>query len=145
MIHTAWRIMLLLWLVSVLFVISLPWWRFDGVAHWENVQWIPFTHLRLDPAVLVETVANILAFVPVGYLAVRSRLPNSGHHWFLVLLLGFCSSAGIEIYQLFCQGRVPSSSDIIMNVGGTALGVWLALAVDKVFTFCDLRIRRLST
>jgi hypothetical protein len=35
-INIAWRIMLLLWLASVLFVISLPWWRFDGIPHWEN-------------------------------------------------------------------------------------------------------------
>jgi hypothetical protein len=30
MINAAWRLMLLLWLASVLFVISLPWWKFDG-------------------------------------------------------------------------------------------------------------------
>jgi glycopeptide antibiotics resistance protein len=145
MINTAWRIMLLLWLASVLFVISLPWWKFDGTPHWENVQWIPFTHLSFHPTTFVETAANILAFVPVGYLVVRSLSPGSGHPLFLACLLGFCSSVGIETYQLFCHDRVPSATDIFMNVAGTALGVWLALAVDKAFMFCNFRFRRLST
>jgi glycopeptide antibiotics resistance protein len=145
MINIAWRIMLLLWLASVLLVISLPGSRFDGIPHWGNVQWIPFTHLTFHLTVLVETAANILAFVPVGYLAVRSLSPNGRHPLVLASLLGFCSSAGIETYQLFCHGRVPSSSDILMNVGGTAFGAWLALAVDKVFTFWIIQIRRLST
>jgi glycopeptide antibiotics resistance protein len=145
MINVAWRMILLVWLASVLFVISLPWWRFDGIPHWENVQWIPFTHLSFHPTVLVETAANVLAFVPVGYLAVRSLSANSRHPLFLASLLGFCSSAGIEFYQLFCQGRVPSSSDLIMNVGGTALGVWLALGIDKAVTFVSILVRRLST
>jgi glycopeptide antibiotics resistance protein len=144
-INIAWRIMLLLWLASVLFVISLPWWRFDGIPHWENVQWIPFTHLSFHPAVLVETAANILAFVPVGYLVIRSFSTNNRNPLFVASLLGFCSSVGIEIYQLFCQGRVPSSSDILTNVGGTALGVWLAVSVDKGFTFCSTLFRRFST
>ena len=137
--------MLLLWLASVLFVISLPWWKFDGTPHWENVQWIPFTHLSFHPTTLVETAANILAFVPVGYLVVRSLSPTSRHPIFLAALLGFCSSAGIEIYQLFCHDRVPSATDILMNVAGTALGVWLALAIDKVATFLSILVRRLST
>ena len=145
MINAAWRIMLLLWLASVLFVISLPWWKFDGTPHWENVQWIPFTHLSFHPTTFVETAANILAFVPVGYLVVRSLLPNGRHPLFLACLLGFCSSACIETYQLFCHDRVPSATDIFMNVGGTALGVWLALAVDRVFTFWSIQLRRLST
>ncbi|HEU4502144.1 MAG TPA: VanZ family protein, partial [Nitrospira sp.] len=94
---------------------------------------------------LVETAANILAFVPVGYLLVRSLSPNCGHPVFFACLLGFWSSVGIETYQLFCHDRVPSATDIFMNVAGTAVGVWLALAVDKAFTFCTFRIRRLST
>jgi glycopeptide antibiotics resistance protein len=145
MISTAWRIILLLWLTSVLLVISLPWWKFDGAPHWQNVQWIPFTDLSSHPAVLVETAANILAFVPVGYLVVRSLSPNSRHPLFLASLLGFCSSAGIEFYQLFCRDRVPSATDILMNVGGTALGVWLALGIDKVVTFVSILVRRLSS
>jgi VanZ family protein len=72
-------------------------------------------------------------------------LPPGRHPLFLACLLGFCSSVCIETYQLFCHDRVPSATDIVMNVAGTALGVWLALAVDRVFEFWSIQIRRLST
>lgn len=144
MINTAWRILLLLWLAFVLFVISLPWWKFDGTPHWENVQWIPFTHLSLHPRVLVETALNILAFIPVGYLTVRSLSPSTRRPFLLASFLGLFSSASIEIYQLFCHDRVPSTTDVLMNLVGTAVGVWLALAFDRILAFCTVRIRRLT-
>jgi hypothetical protein len=39
---------------------------------------------------------------------------------------------------------VPSTTDVLMNVTGTAVGVWLALAIDQVLTFWTICIRRLS-
>jgi len=143
MVTTVWRTNLGLWLASVLLVISLPWSNFDATPHWKNVQWIPFTHLNLHQAVLVETALNILAFVPVGYLSVRSFL-LCGHHPYLgASFLGFVSSFTIEAYQLFCQDRVPSTSDVLTNMAGTAMGVWLALAIDQFVAFCTLHFRRL--
>jgi glycopeptide antibiotics resistance protein len=136
--------MLSLWLLCILIVISLPWSNVDGIAHWKNVQWIPFTHLSFQPAVMIETALNLIAFMPVGYLAVRSFPPN-GRPLFYAALLGFCASFGIEAYQLFCHDRVPSTSDIIMNVAGTSTGIWLALTIDRMFLLCAVRIRSLST
>jgi glycopeptide antibiotics resistance protein len=144
MLISVWRTMLCLWLASVLFVISLPWSSFDATPHWKNVQWIPFTHLNLHPAVLIEAALNLVAFIPVGYLAVRSLPPGAQRPFLLVSLLGFCSSVSIEVYQLFCHGRVPSTSDILMNVAGTEVGVWFALAIDQILTFCMVRIRSIS-
>lgn len=137
--------MLLLWLISVLFVISLPWWKFDGTPHWANIHWIPFVHLSFESTVVVETAANILAFIPVGYLTVRSLSAGLSRPFALASLLGFCASAGIETYQLFCHDRVPSTTDILMNVAGTCIGVWLALAIDQVLSVCMVRIRGLSS
>ena len=136
--------MLGLWLTSVLLVISLPWSNFDATPHWKNIQWIPFTHLSLHPTVLIEAGLNLLAFIPVGYLTIRSLSPRNKHPFLLAILLGFCSSVSIEVYQLFCHARVPSTSDILMNVTGTAVGVWLAFAIDQALAFCTIRIRRLS-
>ena len=140
-----WRIMLGIWLTSVLIVISLPWSKFDAKPHWKNVQWIPFEHFSLHPTVLTETALNILAFIPVGYLAARSLARGHERPVLGALALGAYSSVSIELYQLFCQDRVPSTSDVLMNVGGTAIGVWLAFAIDWTLTFFMLRIRRLST
>src|SRR5262245_7961596 len=144
MVVFVWRIILCLWLVSVLLVITLPWSNFDGTPHWENVRWIPFAHLSFDPAVMVETAANFLAFIPIGYLTVRSFSPSLRHPFFLASLLGFCSSMGIEIFQLFCHDRAPETIDVLMNVAGTLVGAWLAFAIDQIFTFCTVRLRRLS-
>src|SRR5437867_5667784 len=106
MLVSVWRTLLGLWLVSVLLVISLPWSKFDATPHWKNVQWVPFSHLSFHPTVLVETAANILAFIPVGYLIVRSLSPSARRPFLLASLLAFCSSTGVEIYQLFCHDRV---------------------------------------
>jgi len=136
--------MLGLWLTSVLIIISLPWSKFDAAPHWNNVQWVPFAHFNFHPTVLVETVLNILAFIPVGYLTIRSLPENRQRPVLFALMFGACSSVSIEFYQLFCHNRVPSTTDILLNVAGTALGVWLAFAIDQVLAFWTIRIRRLS-
>ena len=140
-----WRIMLGIWLTSVLMVISLPWSKFDARPHWKNVQWVPFEHFSLHPTVLTETILNVIAFIPVGYLAARSLAQSHQRPVLGALALGACSSVSIELYQLFCQDRVPSTTDLLLNVGGTAIGVWLAFAIDWTLTFFMLHIRRLST
>ena len=144
MLISVWRTMLGIWLTSVLIVISLPWSSFDATPHWKNVQMVPFAHLNFHRTVLIETALNLLAFIPVGYLAIRS-FSASRRAVLYALLLGACSSASIEVYQLFCRDRVPSTTDILMNVTGTAIGVWLAFAIDHIFTFCTIHIRRLSS
>ena len=145
MLVSVWRIMLSLWVSSVLVVISLPWSKFDGTPHWENVQLIPFAYFNLHPAVLIETLLNILAFVPVGYLAVRSVPRSSQGGVILALAVGVSSSVGIELYQLFCQQRVASISDVLMNVGGTAIGSWLAFAIDQILCSFAVEPRRSTT
>ena len=144
MLWSVWRAMLGFWLTSVLLVISLPWSNFDATPHWKNVQWIPFTHLSWHRAVLTETALNVLAFIPVGYLSVRSLLLSRWSPFLVACFLGLISSVAIEAYQLFCHERVPSTTDILMNVTGAAVGVWLAFAIDQLFTFCTIGIRRLS-
>lgn len=140
-----WRILLFLCLTSVLLTISLPWSKFDGTPHWDNVQWIPFDHLSLHSTVLLETAANILVFIPVGYLMVHSLSRDTRHPLVLASLLGLCSSAGVEIYQLFCHDRVPATTDLITNAGGTVLGAWIALLVDQFLSLCRLRLGRPSS
>jgi glycopeptide antibiotics resistance protein len=93
----------------------------------------------------METALNLLAFIPVGYLGVRSFSPSSRSPVLMALFVGLCSSTSIEFYQLFCHDRVPATTDVFMNVTGTAIGVWLAFAIDHVFTFWTIYIRRLSS
>src|SRR5678816_1828543 len=92
MLRQVWRIMLGIWLTSVLIVISLPWSKFDAKPHWKNVQWIPFEHFSLHPTILTETVLNVIAFIPVGYLAARSLAQSHQQPVLGALALGACSS-----------------------------------------------------
>ena len=141
MICTAWRIMLVLWLVCVLLVISLPWSRFDGTAHWTSVEWLPFSHLYWHRTVIAEAALNILAFAPVGYLSVRSGWSGKWSPLLMACVVGFVSSFSIETYQLFCLRRVPSVNDVLMNVIGTGCGAWLALTIDQILVWCSGRFR----
>ena len=143
MIRPLWRTLLFLWLTSVLLVISFPWSKFDGTPHWDNIQWIPFAHLSFHPTVLVETGANFLAFIPIGYLMVRSLSPGTRQPLLLASLLGLCSSASVEFYQLLCHGRVPATTDLLINVAGTVLGARMARGVDQLLNLCTVGLRRL--
>ena len=145
MIRPLWRILLFLWLASVLLVISFPWSKFDGTPHWENVLWIPFSRYVFTVSTLVETGINILAFIPVGYLTIRNLSPGTRHPLILALLLGFFASTSIEFYQLFCHDRVPATTDVLTNVAGTLLGVRLALGVDQLVKRWTVWLHRCSS
>ena len=140
MIIAVWRTLLFLWLGSILFVISLPWWKFDGTPHWNNVQWIPFNGYVLTASTLVETGANFLAFIPIGYFAIRSFTPGIKRPLQLAGLIGLVASFSIEAYQLFCNHRVPASSDLLLNTAGAVLGAHLALKLDELISFLSRRM-----
>jgi VanZ family protein len=67
-----------------------------------------------------DSLANILLFLPVGFLyrLGQGRRRNA-------ILLGATISAAIEIGQLFIPGRTPSVVDIIMNTFGSFVGAVL--------------------
>ena len=145
MVISLWRLLLFLWLACVLFVISLPWSRFDGTLHWGNIHWIPFAYLSFHPSDVFETAANVLAFIPIGYLMVRSFPPATNRPLWFAFLLGLSCSTGMEFYQLLCHDRVPSTTDVLTNVAGTVLGARMALGIDQLLNLCTVRLRRLSS
>ena len=140
MIKSVWRVLLVFWLVSVVIVISLPGEKFDGTPHWESIQWIPFAALSFHRDVVTETLANFLAFVPIGYLAIRSFAFGIKRPLLLAGLFGLAASFSIELSQLFCRSRVPSSTDLIFNTAGAILGAQLALKLDAVISFLSRRL-----
>ena len=132
---TAWRTLFLLCLTSVLLVISLPWWKFDGTTHWENVYWIPFSGpLSLHPKIIFEIVGNLTLFVPIGYLFVRSFSPGIGQPLLWAAAVGLASSFSIEVYELFCRYRAIETADLILNTAGTVLGAQVALKLDDLIS-----------
>ena len=70
----------------------------------------------------VESVANVLLFVPVGALAALA-LRRSGP--VLPMALGAATSVLVELVQSALPGRVPDLVDVAANTTGTGVGVAL--------------------
>lgn len=75
-----------------------------------------------------EFLANIALFVPLGLLLVAAW-PRS-NAW-IVLLLGYATSATIELVQTLLPSRIPTLADVIANTIGTAIGCSLARIVVR--------------
>lgn len=84
----------------------------------NTLDWITFA--------LVEFIANIVLFVPVGVLFV---LLLGWRRWWVALLLGIGLTASIEFAQLFLHDRVTDPRDLVSNSIGAIIGVALVLLV----------------
>ncbi len=73
--------------------------------------------------------ANMLFFVPVGYLFVLARAPGHPRAVLAAALLGTALSAVIETCQLFVPVRLTSLTDLLGNALGASLGAWLCVRV----------------
>jgi glycopeptide antibiotics resistance protein len=140
---TIWRILWIGWFTLVIFATTTPWSKFDGSPHWESVLWIPFSDFTWSEGVLLETVANLLLFVPLGYLTVRSLGGDTRTPVLIATMIGLFCSTSVELFQVFCHDRVPSTTDILTNVMGTFVGGEIAAAIDRFFTTCVSRLRAL--
>ena len=70
---------------------------------------------------LFDVLANILLFVPPGFLYALTRRQRTPASSARVFLLALALSSGIEISQVFQPGRYPSPADVLAN----ALGAWI--------------------
>jgi glycopeptide antibiotics resistance protein len=112
------------WTLVVIAITVLPFENFVGHAHWDMVRWIPFYDHPIAP---IDIIANMGMFVPFGYLLKRALSFRTGRHAWLVTLLSAASiSLGVEVYQVFCHNRVPSTTDISTNILGAIIGVVLS-------------------
>jgi glycopeptide antibiotics resistance protein len=86
--------------------------------------------VRFDPdreTMIVESVGNVVMFVPLG--ALLPLVVRWLHGWRRVLAVAFVTSVAIELYQLRMPGiRRTDVNDVIENVLGAGLG-WLALVM----------------
>ena len=106
----------------------------------ELLAWLSRIGVPLSYAGL-EAGANVLMFVPFGVLVglLVRRI------W-LVVLLGFCLSAAIELTQLLLlPTRFATVQDVAMNTLGAALGVLGLQAVRSLATRRRARNLRATT
>lgn len=94
------------------------------------INWDPRYLTTGDETPLTDLVANVLFFIPVGFIGVHGQRPRRPG----ILILrsaaaGFGLSLLVEIAQLFTPSRNPATSDVLTNTLGAALGAGLAVFV----------------
>ena len=141
-------IALLLLVVSVALVVAattMPWSSYYvGHSHWAQVEWVPFSRLvRPDDMVL-----NVLLFVPLGFSLYLCGAAGGGQkspagdeaadgaasarrvrgRVLGVVIGAILLSTAVEFFQVYCHGRLPTTTDIISNALGAFFGARSAVA-----------------
>ena len=110
---------LLAYMLGVTLIITLLPFHFDWPARWR----VMFTGGPVD------VIANVLLFIPLGFLFQLARRNVHRHSTLTVLWIGALLSMAIESAQLFERERFTSLLDVTTN----ALGAWIgALTFDRV-------------
>lgn len=90
-----------------------------------HINLIPFAGMLTD----FSTYLNVLLFIPLGcFLPVLWPRFRNGKQ---AVLLGFCTSAGIELLQILTL-RATDINDLITNTLGTAIGWGLGRLLLKI-------------
>ncbi len=113
------RRLLVVWLIALLAITLYP----LGFLHLRTVPraWL-WTAIRSDA--LLEFLANIAFFMPVGLLARSARLP-----WWLAAAGGLALSVAIESSQAWIRWRFPTFTDVVANFAGVLLGLVFATPI----------------
>ena len=98
---------------------------------------------EFDRSFIHDVVVNIFGFLPFGFFLAMWLGNGNGltskSHVFLISMLGGCISFIIELLQIYLPTRYSQLTDVISNISGTILGVYL---YQLVFLF--LRIEKRS-
>lgn len=103
----------------------------DGL---RNINLIPFRTMSpylkniTEPYAFKNIIANILAFIPLGFF-ISNKNPKNVFKA-LIICLGVILS--IELIQLFFKIGFFDVDDIILNFIGSLLGVFMSLFVRKM-------------
>jgi glycopeptide antibiotics resistance protein len=88
----------------------------------------------------IEFSANIVFFVPVGFLL---GLLFTYRWWWMAVVGGGLLSTSVEIAQgLFLPGRVSSAADVLANTSGAVVGCLVAVAVRMLILHRDVLVIR---
>lgn len=95
---------------------TLGWLHHRGVPAWVDYSF-------------AESAANVLLFIPLGFLV--TRLAGRGF-WWLGTAAGLLSSCAIEAAQfVFLPARYPTAADVLANTLGALLGTLLAALLGR--------------
>lgn len=74
----------------------------------------------------VEFTANIVLFVPLGFLLPMALKSFRSRPVVLTAIVGFLFSCGIELLQFIVPGRVSDPRDLVSNTLGAIFGAIIA-------------------
>ena len=98
---------------------------FEDIRHMANRLQHSMVSTRVLAIVLVPIVANVLLFVPWGFLMFITLYTierPTVQTYVLTVLLGFTLTCAIEAWQYFLPSRVADINDIIWNTVGAFIG-----------------------
>jgi glycopeptide antibiotics resistance protein len=91
----------------------------------------PFTTLLQSwakpPSSYGDLLANVLLYVPFGFFGALSIRIGLVSQLFLIILVGFLISFGVELVQYYDVGRVTNMSDVYLNTLGATFGALAAM------------------
>ncbi len=118
---------LIAWLLYVCLIIASGLYHTDfvGHSHWQFVKWVPPLDEIRTLGFWLDLFINVLLYVPFALLYLQSRKHVTTAMAVMVVLMGLLLSCGVELYQVYSHNRRPAPSDIVCNVTGTWLGVWI--------------------
>ena len=122
MARIGWRILWAGWLMVIGAATLLPWSNFVGHSHWSSVRWFPFRPTDMSMDFFVDFFANILLFVPFGYLQLRAGFVSLRRELASTAIVALVLSLGVEFAQVFMHNRIASTADVLSNVMGAMLG-----------------------
>jgi glycopeptide antibiotics resistance protein len=116
------------WLIFLILVPLFPLTNFAGHPRWEAIHWIPFQDFSLSRYMMVDIIGNIGWFMIFGYLLHRLMSKTSSFFQSIVkaVLITAGVSLSVEIFQLFCNSRCPSMTDVVCNTLGGSLGAYFS-------------------
>lgn len=142
----AWYLAVAAW-ISVIFFSST-----SLASKWceELFRWLSgllFTRLPpSDPSydvlhLVADKGLHVTMFLVLALLLWKAYSSKRRKVW-LILLTGLVVGSCSEFLQRFFPGRDPAVRDVLINLGGTALGVCLVLLVSRFRSRPDLRAGR---
>ena len=119
----------LAWWVWTLAIVgaTVPFGDLHSHTHWSAESWTSFDANELK---ISDVAANLLLYMPLGLLtpAALRRPAAMKYAAGRAFLLSFLA----ELSQNFSHSRTPSTTDLICNVIGAAIGVWLKESLPQV-------------
>lgn len=82
------------------------------------------------PAVILNLVGNIVAFMPFGFLL--PMINTAERRSYMIFLLTFELSLVIEVVQLFSRVGSFDVDDLILNTLGGLIGYWAYKAIRSI-------------